>query len=332
MESCPVIHKVTDHENASSPNKAAAAANGMKCPITGAVAKAEVEELKINVDEIGEVPSLKEYKKLKKVMAMITKFYHDGSEKKRQNFESTQEQLRKLEADLVMVDAQIAALDAKPTFKGHPKRKEYNRDLLAEREGLLKQKEAYEAKLKEFQQLYEWSKTIVKVCEWLESTLDDYCSKNLPDFPARLKERLHPAPELTPDQAQHYFKGLDEITYNLQESQDFFQASVDGRLKKYHHIEAQLIEAQLAALSAFPADSPRRLYIEEELRKDLEYVSGNMEENPESVRRRQKMLKNHQEFFKVLQYHKDKLKRAGLIAVDTVERKYDPRFDHYRDE
>ncbi len=56
----------------------------MKCPITGAVANGEVEELNINVDEIGDVPSLKEYKKLKKVMAMITKFYRDGSEKKRQ--------------------------------------------------------------------------------------------------------------------------------------------------------------------------------------------------------------------------------------------------------
>jgi hypothetical protein len=39
--------------------------------------------------------------------------------------------------------------------------------------------------------------------------------------------------------------GLEEVTYNLQESQDFFDASLDGRLHKYHEIEKNLIEAQL---------------------------------------------------------------------------------------
>jgi hypothetical protein len=326
-----VIHKVTDHQTTSPHANGTPAGAAMKCPITGAVAGGEVEELNINVDEIGDVPSLKEYKKLKKVMAMITKFYRDGSERKRQNYEDMTKELEKLEADEKMVQAQLRALETKPSFTAHPKQKEYRRDLQAEMDALLKQKETFLAKQKDFQQLYEWSKTIVKVCEWLELTLDDYCSKQLPDFPQRLKAQIRPVPELTPEQAKEYFKGLDEITYNLQESQDFFQASVDGRLNKYHNIERQIIEAQLEALSQFPADSPRRLYIEGELQRDLEYVKGNMEENPEGIRRRQKMLKNHQEFFKVLRYHMDKLKLAGLIPQDTSERVYDPRFNHYQD-
>lgn len=159
--------------------------------------------------------------------------------------------------------------------------------------------------------------------------LDDYCAKNL-DLPAKLKDKVQPVPELSADEAKRYFKGLDEITYNLQESQDFFQASVDGRLTKYHNVEKQIIEAQMEALKQFPEDSPRRLYVEGELQKDLAYVENNMKETPEGTRRREKMLKNHAEFCKVLKYYKDKLKVLGYVD-DGQEKKYDPRFDHYND-
>ena len=37
----------------------------------------------VNIDDIGTTPSMKEYKKLKKVMSMITRFYQDGSEAKK---------------------------------------------------------------------------------------------------------------------------------------------------------------------------------------------------------------------------------------------------------
>lgn len=188
-------------------------------------------------------------------------------------------------------------------------------------------KEQLHSKQKEFQDLYEWSKTIVKVCEWLEASMDDYCSKHL-DLPPRLKANIKKPDDLTPEQAQSYFKGLDEITYNLQESQDFFAASVDGRLHKYHTIEKEIIEAQLELLKNYPEDNPRRIYVESELNTDREYVEGNMQENPEGMKRRQKMLKNHTEFCKVLKYHKDKLK---LLGIDDIgERHYDPKFDHYK--
>jgi hypothetical protein len=49
------------------------------------------------------------------------------------------------------------------------------------------------------------------------------------------------------DEYRAYAKALDEITYNLQESQDFFDASLDGRLKNYHQLEKCMIEAQLQA-------------------------------------------------------------------------------------
>lgn len=42
---------------------------------------------------------------------------------------------------------------------------------------------------------------------------------------------------LSEQEIKEYSVGLDEITYNLHESQDFFQASLDGRLKKYHNVE-----------------------------------------------------------------------------------------------
>jgi len=321
---CPVIHKVTDHSNGGV---------AAKCPITGQSAPAvekvvqEVQELNINTDEIGETPSVKEYKKLQTVMAMITKFYRDGSDKKREHYDQMTESIAKLDEDKNMCEEQLAALDSKPVYSMHPKAKEYRGALSTEQQNLNKQRAEFVEKQTEYYDLFQWSKTIVEICEWLEIVLDDYANKNL-DLPPHMKNKVKPVPELPADKAEAYFRGLDEITYNLQESQDFFQASVDGRLNKYHAIEQDLIEAQLKVLQKYPEESGRRAYIENELNSDLQYVKGNMVENPEGNRRRQKMLKNHAEFCKVLKYYKEKLRQLGLIT-EYKERVYDTKYDHY---
>jgi len=328
MDQCPVIHKVTDHSVG-------------KCPVAHEKVTAvewksvhpgnEVVDLEIETDTISDTPSMKQYKQLKKVMSMITNFYKHGSELKLKNYESTREQLGKLELDETMVRSQLTALDSQPSFKNHPKQKEYLRDLEAELQAMMKQKTEFLEKEKEFSFLFEWSKTIVKVCQWLETTLEGYAATHVPDWqpPKGSKVSTTESLPLSIEQAQEYIKGLDEITYNLQESQDFFQASVDGRLQKYHEIEKEIITAQLQALHNFPEDNPRREYVEGELRKDLSYVSQNMEQTPESQKRRQKMLRNHAEFFKVLQYHKEKLRELGVYV--EKERVFDSKFNHYHD-
>jgi hypothetical protein len=240
------------------------------------------------------------------------------------------EEIKKIEIDQNMIEDQLKSLELKESFKNHPKQKEYKNDLKEELENLLKQKEKFIQKKDFHYSLYEWSKTIVNVCDWLENCLDEYCSKNL-ELPPTILKKMKPAPQLTNEQYKVYSKGLDEITYNLQESQDFFQASVDGRLKKYHQIEKDIIQVQLDILKKYPEDSPRRMYIENELLQDLEYVNQNMIETPEVMKRREKMLKNHQDFFKVLQYYKEKLKSLGFYD-GSLERKYDPKFDHYKDD
>lgn len=300
---CPVIHKLTDHAHPT-------------------------EAPKVDVDEIDENPSVAEYKRLRKVMLQITKFYRSGSELKQKNMENMKEQVKKLEVDQAMAKAQLEVLDSKPAFKIHPKAKEYKKPLLEELEGLKKQKDGFLAKEDEFKGLFEWSKTIVEICEWLESSLDDYCRTKL-QLPASALPANHVAPrDLSPEEVKSYSRGLDEIIYNLQESQDFFAASIDGRLQKYHEIEKALIEAQIEALKEFP-ENDRRLYIQSELEKDLDYVMGNMATTPDNERRRHKMLKSHQEYLHVLRYQREKLK---LLNVDlSEERKFDSRFDLYQD-
>jgi len=331
MQACPFIHKVTDHSNDSPIEQSSLP---MKCPMASkenTISKnADEILLEIETDQIGDIPSLKEYKQLKKVMTMITTFYRDGSELKKKNFESMSEEIKKLETDEAMLEAQWKALSSKSYFLNHPKQKEYKKDLENEKAMMKKQKNEFLEKQKQFYELFEWSKTIVKVCEWLESALDDYCRQHL-QFPEKLKQKLKEAPAFptSEEQAKLYLKGLDEVTYNLQESQDFFRASVDGRLSRYHRIEAEIIESQLQVLSQFPENNTRRTYIENELKQDLEYVQKNAEETPESKRRREKMLKNHSEFLKVLLYHKQKLREMGIYLEQ--ERTYDPRYDHYHD-
>jgi len=305
-----------------------APASSDKTPAIPSQTSDEVLQIDIDVDSISTVPSVKEYKKLRNVMSMITKFYRDGSEKKGENFRTMEFEISKLDDDKKMCSEQLSALDEKPLFRGHPKSKEYRKNLQDELTALETQRVSFVEKREEFHSLYQWSKQIVQICEWLELNMDDYCKKHMKDLPPSLFKDVQVVPQLTEEQVKIYRKGLGEITYNLDESQDFFQASIDGRLNKYHNIERQLIEAQLRVISNYPQDNPRRIHVQTELEKDLQYVKGNLVESPEGNKRRQKMLKNHQEFFKVLVYHKDKL---GALGEDIEEKKYDPKYDHYND-
>lgn len=91
-----------------------------------------------------------------------------------------------------------------------------------------------------------------------------------------------------------------------------------------------MIEAQLEVVRKYPETSERRKHVEAELVQDLEFVKGNMVETPDAERRREKMLEAHADFFKVLKFHKEKLKVLYLEeSTDAQKREYDPRFDHY---
>lgn len=109
---------------------------------------------------------------------------------------------------------------------------------------------------------------------------------------------------------KRHAKGLDEITYNLQESQDFFDASVDGRLTQFHQIEKCMIMAQLAALKRWPEESARRQFVEEELAKDMEFVESNMHEDDDKKRHKHRMRSMHRDFWAVLRWQRRRLKKV----------------------
>lgn len=79
-----------------------------------------------NKVKIQDVPSVQEYRKLRRVMGMITKFYRDGSEGKKsvskfflsshcENWETVSSEIKKLEVDENMVRDQLAAME-KPIY------------------------------------------------------------------------------------------------------------------------------------------------------------------------------------------------------------------------
>jgi hypothetical protein len=94
-------------------------------------------------------------------------------------------------------------------------------------------------------------------------------------------------------------------------------------LTKYHAVEKSAIEAQLQVLRVYPEDNARRQHIEAELLKDLDYVEQNMIESNESIKRKEKMLANHKEFLKVLQFYREKV---GLQPENEL--KFDSKYDH----
>jgi len=252
-------------------------------------------------DDINDTPTVLEYKKLKRVMRIMIKFYEDGSQAKLDQADDQDYELQKVEADLKMVEAQLAAL--KP-FPIHPKRTEYETELIEERDALIRTRDKFIAKVKELRSLHVWSLGIVDATRWLALGLDDYCVNHL-----KMDLNIKPVPleKPTPEQYRKYKKGLEEIFENLHESQDFFQASLDGRLKKYHQIEKEIIEAQLKVLAEFPPINPRQQSVEEELKKDLEFVSENMKESPSGTAKRERMLSMHKDFVTVLGWFRTKL-------------------------
>lgn len=248
-----------------------------------------------------DTPTVAEYKKLKRVMRIMIKFYEDGSNAKLDQANDMEFELKKVEADLSMVNKQLEVLQA---FPKHPKRASYEKELSEEQENLTKLKNNFSTKFEEFKSLYHWSLGIVDVTKWLAAGLDDYCVNFL-----KMDLDIVPQPLAKPtkDTFNKYKQGLEEVHTNLSESQDFFQASLDGRLKKYHQMEKEIIEAQLKALEEFPPVNPRKAHWDEELQKDLEFVTENMTENPQSNQKREKMLSMHRDFVNTLSWFKGRL-------------------------
>lgn len=250
-------------------------------------------------NDFSEDPSTKEYKKLVRIMNVMVRFYQRGEAAKKAQYETVLTEQRKIEADLEMLEKQRKVLSQFPDM--HPKRKEYEAQLEAEKGNILQAKKNYESQATKFLELYVWGGKIVQTMNWLEQNLKHYANQEL-------KTNFETDPiTVTVEDFLKYRRGLDEVTYNLQESQDFFEASLDGRLMKYHQLEKCMIEAQLQVVQDYPPDNARRQYMEEELLKDLEFVKSNMEDNPKVHRHRLRMQEMHKDFFALLKWQRKKL-------------------------
>eukprot|EP01132_Coremiostelium_polycephalum_P005022 gene5022-6251_t len=258
-----------------------------------------------DIDYINDTPTIQEYKKLKRVMKIMVKFYEGGSSTKLEQAEYYETELVKVTTDESMILAQLESLK---TFPIHPKRREYEEELNEELEKLVSMKKKFTNKAQEYRKLHVWSNGIVDVTKWLENGLDDYCVNHLK---LDLGITVVPPQKLTREEYKQYKEGLDEITYNLQESQDFFCASLDGRLKQYHQIEKDIINAQIEVIKKFSEQIPRQQHILSELEADLQYVQGNMGEDPSALTKRKRMLEMHTDFFKVLRWYREKMKALG---------------------
>ena len=63
---------------------------------------------------------------------------------------------------------QMKVLESTDAFPKHPKVQDYKKNLTEEYQQREAQRMKMQAKQQEFQQLSEWSKTIVQICRWLE--------------------------------------------------------------------------------------------------------------------------------------------------------------------
>jgi hypothetical protein len=249
-------------------------------------------------------PSEAEYRKLGRIMVIMIRFYEKGSATKKAEYDRLMGDMARLDVDEKMITEQIEVLQNFPPI--HPKRGEYEANLEEELEALRAARERVAPQITHWKELYDWSLKIVETVNWLGKQLEEYSNHAF-----QTKLEVNPeASKLSVELFRIYKRGLDEITYNLQESQDFFDASLDGRLGRFHEIEKTMVEALLAVVRKYPEDSARRLVAEPELEKDLEYVIGNMTLNPKVVTRRTNMRAMHQDFFSLLKWQREKMLRV----------------------
>lgn len=330
---CPIIRNVNDDEVTTTTTTASSSSSKSKYDPygQGTAFPADVETesaspLDFEREFDDEIPSMRQYKKLKRTTTLITDFYRNGTLMKEDNHKAALDDLARLDTDHKMVHAQLKVLMSQPKYVGHLKWKDIKEELEDEDTAMKNQRAIIEKHANKCHELHEWSKGIVRICEWLEINLDHYCSRYL-DLPKNILKRMpEKVPELTQEQAEQYAKGLDEIMHNLNESRDFFQAAVDSRLDKYYEIEKQMLEEQLQVLQDFPEDNPRREYVESSLREDLEHANAQLQSSQEekTQKRRQFMLDLHLDFLKVLTFFKEGLKL--LNATDREKREYDATF------
>jgi hypothetical protein len=72
-------------------------------------------------EDISDSPSMKDYKRMNRVMNVMVRFYVRGEQAKKGQFDEASEQLQKIDGILCQVNLQIKSLTPFPEF--HPKRK-----------------------------------------------------------------------------------------------------------------------------------------------------------------------------------------------------------------
>lgn len=184
---------------------------------------AELLDYVFNEKDLSLDPQLKEYKKLQRIMGVMIKFYERGARTKKEQLDKIMNDLETMKVDEQMIKDQIEAVKKFPD--SHPKKLEYISGLEKELSQLEKVRSEFIPKSKHWKDLYEWSEKIVEIVNWLGRKLEEYAN-------AKLGTKLETNDEksdFTVEKFRIYKRGLEEITYNLQESQDFFDASLDGR-------------------------------------------------------------------------------------------------------
>eukprot|EP00004_Rigifila_ramosa_P002370 TRINITY_DN12471_c0_g1_i1.p1 TRINITY_DN12471_c0_g1~~TRINITY_DN12471_c0_g1_i1.p1 ORF type:complete len:392 (-),score=114.22 TRINITY_DN12471_c0_g1_i1:19-1077(-) len=204
------------------------------------------------------------------------------------------------------VDGQpMEHLNKNPTVvrvRQHPKMLQYQKNLKEAEADILAQIERLQKGEKEFEALWLWSQNVVRAIKWVETYQDEYCNQKLGrSVPVSAKEDISEEDKVT------FKKALHEIHFNLDESLDFFHASLDGRLAKYHEIEKAMLEAQIAVLDSFERISMRKLAILAELQQDQEYLASQMNVTPDTIGRRQRMTEMHTDFFDLLNWQRARL-------------------------
>lgn len=251
----------------------------------------------------------KTYKKLRKMLLLISNFYKSGLRTKTESSKGASESLVRMRVDEQMAKKQLETLESNNAWKGLLKFNDLKTAYTDDVTRIAEEIKILQTHVDSSTEAIVRTKKITTCCEYLTANFDSYCGAKIANLPESVVKSLQPETPVNKEQIADHLFALELIGKSVTEAKDFFESALNGGLEKYYRVEKLLLESQLQVLQKYDASSKRKLIQESEMKQDLEFAKQQLAqlEDEKTRTRRQRLVAMFNVFLEALNWFTQKL-------------------------